>query len=357
MRRVSVASAAPGMVLAHAVYDIKGTPVLAARDVLNERNIALLSASASSEILIEDSRTDDIFVNAIFPPDTEARAMQSLSAVLTALEPGGAVVGSVGLVGLRHPLGKFVGAVYPYVSGEPAIAGSHSIEGYHHVHPVRVAEMALVIGGLAGLGADDLQNLGMAALLMNVGYLRLPAGLLEAPRALTPEEIDALHDHPRRSLEILAASGLERDSFLAIAQHHERWDGSGYPAHRRGGDITLPARILAIADTYVALRSRRPHRDAMRPHEAIEYIIAYAGDLFDPGLVQILVRQLPHYPTGVAVVLNSGESGVVSNPNAGHVARPVVRVCAMNGARVRKTYDLDLSKRENQSTIVVDVDM
>ena len=357
MRLISVASAAPGMVLASPVYDLRGTPVLAERETLTEATLPLLANAVSSELVIEDPRTDDIFVGSVFTADIEVRALQALTGLLNSLDPAGPAIPRGGLVGIMHPVAKFVAAVHPYISGEPAIAGSYTLDGYHHIHPVRVAQLALVIGAHAGLSAKDLTNLGLAAMLMNVGYVSLPPGMLDQPRDLTPGERDALHNHPRRCLEILAASGLERDTFLAIAQHHERWDGSGYPAGRRGADICVTARILAMADTYIALRSRRPHRPAFRPHEAVEFIIAFAGALFDPELAQTLVRQIPQYPAGVGVVLSSGESGVVANPNVGHVARPVVRVCAVDGTNVRKTYDVDLTAREHQQKVIAQVDL
>jgi len=357
MRLISVASAIPGMVLASPVYDLRGRPVLAERETLSEASLPLLANAVSSELVIEDSRTDDIVVDSVFATDIEVRALQALTSLLTALDPAQPAIARGALVGIMHPIAQFVAAVHPLIGGDPAIGGTHTLDGYHHIHPVRVAQLALVIGAHTGLSAGDLTNLGLAAMLMNVGYEGLPAGALDQPRDLTPDEREALRNHPRRSLEILAASGLERETFLTISQHHERWDGSGYPAGRRGDQICGAARILAISDTYVALRSRRPHRPAFGPHEAVEFVIAYAGALFDPELVQTFVRQIPQYPAGVGVVLSSGESGVVANPNVGHVARPVVRVFAVDGTNVRKTYDIDLAAREHQQKVIVQVDL
>jgi HD-GYP domain-containing protein (c-di-GMP phosphodiesterase class II) len=156
---------------------------------------------------------------------------------------------------------------------------------------------------------------------------------------------------------MLKDAGLAKDAMLAIAQHHERWDGKGYPDGLKGHEISLYARILGIADTYISLRSRRPYRKALRPHEAIEFIIAYSSELFDPELVKIFARQIPQYPAGITVILSSGEGGVVSASNPGHVARPVVRVLTVNGVPVREPYDLDLSDPEYQRKIIVEVDV
>ena len=114
-------------------------------------------------------------------------------------------------------------------------------------------------------------------------------------------------------------------------------------------------RIIAIADTYYELVSLRPDRPPYMPHEAVEFIIAFSGELFDPELVRIFSRLVPLYPTGTTVRLNSGEVGIISDANVGHIARPTVRVCAM-GRKLRRPYDMNLSQAKYQDRLVVEVD-
>ena len=92
------------------------------------------------------------------------------------------------------------------------------------------------------------------------------------------------------------------------------------------------------------------------PHEAIEYIMANSGDLFDPDLVGLLTRQVPLYPTGITVQLNTGETGIISDSNLGHIGRPMVRICFDERSRnLKEPYDLDLSLPENQGRMIVQV--
>ena len=140
----------------------------------------------------------------------------------------------------------------------------------------------------------------------------------------------------------------------AVEQHHERWDGSGLPARLKGEDICHFARILAIADTYYELVSLMPDHEPYMPHEAAECIIAYSGALFDPELVKLFTRLVPLYPTGTTVELNSGEEGIISDSNVGHITRPTVRVCAM-GRSLRTPYDINLSEARYQDRLVVKV--
>jgi len=357
MRRVSVTNAQAGMVLAVTVYDVTGMPVLEARQKLTDANIPLLARTMSAEIVVEDDRTDDIVVGSLFPINLESKAYQALNILLVMHQGVTSSVPKGGLVGLTAPISRLVDCVYPFVTGDPAISGAYTLQGYHYIHPIKVAELAMVIAQLAGADKPELATVGTAAALMNIGYMALRPNLLEQPRPLEKDEWELVKKHPAHSVEMLSGSGLVADAMLAIEQHHERWDGSGYPLGLKRHDICLYARILAIADAYVALMSRRPYRPAMRPHEAIEFIIAYSGEMFDPELVKMLVRQVPQYPAGVAVALNTGESGVVTNPNVGHVARPTVRVLYVHGVPVKASFEIDLSKPEYQRKLITEVDV
>jgi hypothetical protein len=131
---------------------------------------------------------------------------------------------------------------------------------------------------------------------------------------------------------------------LIVKQHHERWNGNGYPDKLKGRDICHGARILALTDSAIALVSKRPYRGCvlpketadfvsafsedlaqasyLRPQQAMEFIIAYSGELFDPDLVKIFAHVLPTYPTGIMVKLNTGEIGIISNANLQYFSRP-----------------------------------
>ena len=124
----------------------------------------------------------------------------------------------------------------------------------------------------------------------------------------------------------------------------------------RGADISSFARIVRLADTYYELVSVCPGRRPLMPHEAIEYIMAFSGDMFDPEMVQLVARQVPLYASGVMVQLNTGLVGIVSDANLGHIGRPVVRICYDRGSEaIGRPYDVDLSKARNQDQLIVGV--
>ena len=151
---------------------------------------------------------------------------------------------------------------------------------------------------------------------------------MDEPTSLTAIETHEVHQHPQYGYQILNEyARVAPEITKIILEHHERWDGSGYPRGLKGSNISPYARILAITDTYYALVSRRPHRQSYLPHEAIEFIMAYSGELFDPEFVRLFTKLVPLYPTGVMVKLNTGEEGIIADAKPGFIGRPVVRIC------------------------------
>jgi HD-GYP domain-containing protein (c-di-GMP phosphodiesterase class II) len=355
MRRVSVTNAKPGMTLGRAVYDIRGQMLLGEGDKIEADSIGLLARSGTAEILIQDPRVQDVPVGALFSAHMEAKAVQGLHMLLVNSQGVSEAIMPVELMGIRPTLVRMTERLIPTILGDPDLCGLSSSKVYDYVHPVKVAELSMLIGAVIGARQEQLVDLGLAAMLENIGYLALPEGMLEKPGSLTIDEWEHVHRHPKYGAEMLAKAELGEEALTAIEQHHERWSGSGYPEGHRGKATSLFARIIAIADTYHALLSRRPHRKALHPHEAVEFIVAYSGDMFDPELVKLFARRIPQYPAGLAVKLSTGEMGIVSDPNVGHIARPIIRICAEKGENLSEPYDLDLSRPDCMTKLISEV--
>ena len=158
-------------------------------------------------------------------------------------------------------------------------------------HSERVTKVALKIANAMGLPARDLQIMHRGGLLHDIGKIGTPAAVLDKPGKLEPEEMKIMQDHVRIGLRILEPVPCFREILPMVAQHHERFDGSGYPEGRVGGNISLHARILAVADAYDAIISDRPYRKGSPKQQAIEILEGKAGTQFDPAVIRML-RQL-----------------------------------------------------------------
>lgn len=203
------------------------------------------------------------------------------------------------LAPLRAGVTRIVDCLFPDTGDYAEFSGINSLDGSDYVHPVKVAVLAAVIGRSLSMPRSSLINLTMSAALMNVGYLALRRSILDEPRHLLDGEWEqTVHTHPHEGVALLAQSGLPDDCLQAIAQHHERWDGSGYPGRLRGEAIAIDARILAVTDTYVSLRSLRPYRQAVAADEALQEIASESGRLFDPEIVDAFEEVIARY-TGI----------------------------------------------------------
>jgi diguanylate cyclase len=113
--------------------------------------------------------------------------------------------------------------------------------------------------------------------------------VLDTPGALSAEQREIVHRHPQLGETILAALAFLGQASRIVRAHHEHWDGSGYPDGLAGSDIPLGARILGVADAFVALTSERPHRAALTPAEAVGVLLAGRGTAYDPAVVDAFV--------------------------------------------------------------------
>ncbi len=355
MRRASIRQAKTGMVLGRAVYDIRGRLVLSEGDELTQDSLGLLARSGAAEILVEDSRVADVIVGSLYSARLEAKAVQAYRMLQTTIEGQADGISENDILGIYPQVNDMAKRLVPEINGEPEVSGPLTLQGYDPIHAVKVTGVAMLLGRYSDMGPDELVELGMAAMLSNIGYGALPPGLLDEPQPLGSNEQTLLHTHPVEGAKMLIDSGLSDLALRAIEQHHERWDGSGYPEGRKGDEISRYAQIIAVADTYHAMLSKRPHRPAFKPHEAVEFIVAFSGELFEPGLCILFARRMPQYPSGLGVKLSTGEIGIISDPNAGHIARPIVRICFENGAALDTPYDLDLSGENTMNKIITEV--
>lgn len=163
------------------------------------------------------------------------------------------------------------------------------------LHVIRMSRYARTLALASGWSEEAADELMAAAPMHDIGKIGIPDAILLKPGALTPEEWAVMKTHPQIGADII---GDDKSSILRMAReialcHHEKWDGSGYPAGLKGDDIPLSARIVTVADVFDALTTARPYKKAWSVDDAIAHLKAGAGQHFDPNLVPLFLAQLP----------------------------------------------------------------
>ena len=192
-------------------------------------------------------------------------------------------------------------------------------------HSVNVCLLSLALGRVAGLDEPELRLLGTGALLHDIGRVLLDEVALRKQGSLTNKEWAQVRLHPQEGAQaIMAASGAgQAIAALVALEHHFRLDGTGYPDLGRAAPHMF-SRIVAIADTYDAVTSHRPHRPARTPAEALGVLLADAGTAFDGDLVRAFIQVMGTYPPGSLLRLTSGEIVMVADSVAGRLRTGVV---------------------------------
>jgi HD-GYP domain-containing protein (c-di-GMP phosphodiesterase class II) len=201
------------------------------------------------------------------------------------------------------------------------------------------------------MSEEDLEMAGLVGLLLDVGKLKIPSEVLAKRERLTPEELVLVRSHVTHSVAILDATpGISPEVVRAVAMHHERYDGSGYPKGLRGDELGLIASIAGLVDTFVGLTSKRPYASPVAPSNALNMLHKWRGTAFHPILVEQFIRCIGIFPVGAVVELNSGEVAVVIAQNLEKRLQPrimVVRDAAGNPLRPQKLLDLSKAPKVN----------
>lgn len=219
-----------------------------------------------------------------------------------------------------------------------------SFDDYTFTHNVNVSILSILIGSFMQLTAEQLYELGCGAILHDVGKLKISLSILNKDEKLTPTEFEEIKRHPNYGYEILSKSkGISEHARLVALQHHEKFNGAGYPKGLKGRDISLLARICAIADVYDALTTDRPYRVAMTPYDAMKILTSGMETHFDNEVLSVFVRKFSLYPAGSLVRLNDNSIGLVLRVNPTAIIRPVIKIIRTStGQGVKTRQEINL---------------
>ena len=224
-------------------------------------------------------------------------------------------------------------------------------DNYTFQHSVSVCALMTAFARTLGLPRETIREIAIGALLHDVGKARIPDEILNKPGKLTEAEFECMKSHVVQSkLILMATPGISPIALEVASEHHERYDGSGYPNRLAGEAISLRGRMAAIVDVYDAITSERVYHKGMPPTEALRKLLEWSSNHFEPRLVQAFIRSVGIYPTGALVRLESKRLAVVQAQHADKPTLPRVKVIFHTAGHYLQPEDLDL--RRSQDRIV-----
>ncbi len=244
-------------------------------------------------------------------------------------------------------VGKMIDSIFRNADALSSLTRLKGYDEYTFVHSVNVCVLCLTLGRRLSYPRADLETLGIGALLHDTGKIRISAEILKKPGRLDDREMTEMKRHPLYGVEVLEnAGGIPEDAKQVALQHHERWNGGGYPYGLREEEIGRFGRVAALCDVYDAMTSDRCYAKGMPPYEGMRKIHEWTGIHFSPEVVQSFIRCMGIYPVGTVVRLDTGEIGVVTAANREMILRPRMVVLFRDpGIRLPDPVPVDLVEK------------
>ena len=195
-----------------------------------------------------------------------------------------------------------------------------------YIHSLNVSVLSMIVGRELKLPADVVRMIGVGALFHDIGLSEVPPRILNNPGPLSKVEREFREQHCQYGLDIGRKAGLPTPVLNIIHQHHEHFDGSGYPRRLKGEAIDLLARLVTVVNVYDSLCNPVSVAQALTPHEALSLMFAQKRNHFDPRLLQAFIRFMGVYPPGTVVGLSNEAIGLVIQVNSARPLRPTLIV-------------------------------
>lgn len=352
MRFVSTDFIKEGMILAK--------PLLGNNDALLLRKGAVLLTSYINQIkklgyngvYIDDDLSREIVFSEIIDENLKFEAIKSVKDTFANIDKGTSIPSQV-YKDLSEIINSIVDNILENKSALINIVDLKSFDNYTFCHCVNVCILSLVIGTALNFNKMQLYNLGMAAILHDIGKTFVPKEIINKKGKLTDEEFEVIKSHSSKGYNYVKDNfDVPAASYVGILQHHEKYNGTGYPMGVAGEKISLFGRIISVMDVYDAITSDRPYRKALPTFEAVEYIMGNGGTAFEPKIVKVFSQKIAPYPVGTCVRLSNNKIGLVVENYPECSSRPKIKIFKHGDTDVTPYY-IDLKNNFDTLNIVI----
>ena len=351
MRFVPTNCLREGMEIAKTLYGRNSELLLCAGVIVNRDYIESIKRLRYPGVYIHDDDSKNIEIAGIISDDLRNEATKGIKKVFLKAEEGSPQAEKE--TNLRERVEQIIEELLSHSDMMVNMIDLKCFDNYTYSHSVNVAVLSIIVGISLNLSHDHLVKLGLGALMHDIGKVFVDKEILNKPGRLTHEEFEAIKQHSEFGYKYVKDKfKLPSLSCKAIADHHEKFDGTGYPQGKEKREISLFGRIIAVADIYDALTSERAYRKAINPSESMEYIMSGSGSLFDLEIVLIFIHKVAPYPIGTLVQLSNNWVGLVVENFEETCLRPRVRVLEKDGKRI-EPFEIALNQDKNYLNVTV----
>ena len=249
---------------------------------------------------------------------------------------------------VKEQVGAIVESVFRNRDALVCLSNLKDHDDYTFIHCVNIAILAVSFGRHLGMKKRQLENIGFGGILHDIGKTMIPESILNKPGKYTKAEYEIMKRHVNLGGEILRKyDNIPEAAMLVALQHHERFNGTGYPSRLFGGKISLEGQIASICDVYDALTYERVYHHASSCHATVKRLYEWGDTLFDKALVENFVKCIGIYPFNSLVELNTGQCGIVVSVNHKELLRPRVRIILDSNKKPQKPALIDLAAEKD----------
>jgi len=343
------------MILGRNIYGPGGNVLLRKGLTLREAVIASLKKQNYPGVYIDDAFSEEVDVNDVISEELRNETTTKLKNLFVTVQDGkpspNAIAESVS--DLSQMINDIVDQVFSNRQMVYNLVDLKNHDDYTFRHSVNVSALATVLGTALYYSRSALISLARGALFHDIGKMFIDKDILYKNGPLTPEEFEHVKRHSELGFDFAKNKlGFMAQESISILQHHEKFDGTGYPHGRGGRDIHRNAQIVSVADVFDAMTSFRVYHDARLPSEAMEYVMGNVGQHFDGEVVDVFLKKVAAYPTGIGVKLSNGMSGLVCENYEGMTMRPKVKLLTDNPS---EPVYMDLRDPKHSSVTIVGV--
>jgi putative nucleotidyltransferase with HDIG domain len=316
----------PGMILGEDIYNHFDVMVVASGTIINNQIYTMLDRMSIDEVYIIEKEVSGLKEVVVVEDDVQNLYNDTVESFKNLFNNA-----KFGKQVLAEEVSDMLGPMLSEVENNNQLAKKlwqiEACDEYTYDHSVTVSMASALLGKWMGLTEEQINELAMAGLLHDIGKCNIPDEILKKPDRLSEDEFKVMKTHATLGYLLLKnGKDFSDDVLMGVYQHHEKFDGKGYPNKLSGEDIHLYGRIIAVADVYSAMTSNRIYREKMSPFKVAKLIMEFSFGYLDPVAVNTFLSNVSNFYVGTLVKLNDGRIGQVVMINRGDPYRPLIKI-------------------------------